>query len=443
MGNSLIDQLREFNRKERLFDSKDRILVAVSGGVDSMALLHLLNQFDCELGVAHVNFQLRAEESNLDEQLVRNVAGSFGIPVYTKCLNPLEFAEKNQVSVQMAARELRYRWFQDLLQTYGYQRLATAHHLNDALETLLLNLTKGTGISGLRGITVKRDKIIRPLLFASKEAIKDYATTNSLEWREDQSNEQDYYQRNLIRRQVIPVLQKINPRLIETTGVTIDRLKSVETEYNNQISRYREEWLVPGGRHTKLPIVCLKSVTAAVLTDVLEEFGFTYDQCKSLLDGIKRQSGRLFYSESHVLNMDREALIISPRVRVKVEEIIQSASVNELTVDENLWKLTRHDVETYQITPDSQVAALDLDQLEFPLRIRPWHNGDRFYPLGMEHQKKLSDFFVDTKVPRIHKSNILVLTSGPNIVWVVGHRIDDRYKIAEQTKKVLEIRITE
>ena len=437
--NRIIDQVREFIDTERLLQPNDRVLVAVSGGVDSMVLTYLLNELGYQIGIAHANFQLRASESEADEKFVTEMAQNLKVPVYTKRFDTEVHARNARISTQMAARVLRYEWFESLRQQFGFQAIATAHHADDVVETVLLNFTRGTGIRGLHGILPKREHIIRPMLTINNQSIIVFAQGQSIAWREDPSNQSDYYQRNLIRHQVIPLLKKINPRLEATTMNTVELIRSVEQYYHNSLHQLRQQIMISDQQHTKIFKSEAKHMSAVILADLLIDFGFNLEQCKSVLKALG-QSGKMFYSGSHTLNVDREEIVISP-ISPESSQTTIDGPEDLVYLGEHKWNLSIYSASQYNIKPDRWTGAFDLDLVAFPLKLRKWSAGDRFCPLGMRQHKKLSDFLIDTKVPVNYKHEVQVLLSQGRIVWVVGHRIDDRFKITEDTTKVLEISI--
>lgn len=440
--NGLVDEVKGFINNEGLLQPSDKILVTVSAGIDSVTLVHLLNAIGYQMGIAHANFQLRGAESGLDELLVKNLARQLKVPFYTRKFNVAGYSKKYRVSTQMAARELRYPWFEQLRQKHGYHAVVTGHHLNDLLETVLLNFTRGTGITGLRGILPKRGFVVRPLLAVTKQQILDYARDHQLEWREDRSNQEDHYQRNLIRNQVVPLLKKINPSLETTTKNTVEIIRSVERQYRDSLDQLKQKLFVKDPPHIKIKKSGLKHLEPALLADLIEEYGFNLDQCRSVLGQAIEGTGNIFQSKSHVMNVDRGEIIISPNPQKKDIVEVQANIPGTIQINGQQWSLTDYPVDGYTIHTATDIGAFDLDKLLFPLTLRWWQSGDQFFPLGMNQSKKLSDFLIDSKVPLNYKSRIQVLLSGKEIIWVVGYRIDDRYKITKETKTVLEIKVS-
>jgi len=430
-----------FSKKHSLFTQNDKILLAVSGGIDSMVMLDLFKNSNLQVGIVHCNFQLRDKDSDHDELFVTNEAQRLGVDCYSKKFETKVYSRENAVSIQMAARELRYTWFEELRQKKRYKLVATAHNLDDSLETVLFNLTKGTGIAGLKGIPIKTGNIIRPLLFAQKQEIVNYANENGLKWRTDISNIDNKYARNLIRNKVLPVLKEINPKILDTFSNTIDKINAVSSIFVQWIERMRNDVVENRGED----IFIAKSkildweiyARELILFEIIRLYGFNYDQAKNVCASID-EIGKLFISETHHLNIDRDLIIISKISEINTRIIIEKG---DQLIELNGFNIVMeiHD-KKINIEPDANVAYLDLDDLVFPLVIRNWTEGDSFVPLGMKGEKKLSDFMIDEKIPLNLKSRVLVVTSAGNIVWIVGHRINDRYKITENTSRTCRLK---
>ena len=426
-------------RKRKLFTPTDKLLLAVSGGIDSMVLLDLLVKGTCNIAVAHCNFTLRGTESNEDEKFVKDTCEKLKLGCFTKTFDTKKYATDNSISTQMAARELRYKWFEKLISEHSFDYLITAHHLNDSLETSLFNFTKGTGIAGLRGILVKKGKLVRPLLDFSKSAVVQYAEENNIKWHEDVSNSSTVYKRNLIRKEVVPILKKINPSLESSFLLTSKRLRSLETLLEKETRKFKDSFKYERD-HIFIDKVDFHDQEWVVLEKTLTEYGFNYDHLQNTLDILNDDvlSGKQFESDTHFLNIDRECVIISS----KLENDHQILELDE----EKGGKLNDHTI-TCKITVDvsysknPKIAKLDFDLLKFPLRLRYWEEGDKFQPLGMSGKKKLSDFMIDAKIPLNLKKRIMVLLSENKIVWVVGHRIDERFKISSNTNKAYSLAI--
>jgi len=439
----MLNQLMEFITQQKLFHSREKILLAVSGGVDSVVMIHLFKAANFNFAVLHCNFQLRGEESDGDEVFVKALSGECNVPIFVRRFETENYAKNHGISIQMAARELRRNWFDEILKTEQYDKIATAHHLNDSLETVIFNLTKGTGIAGLQGILPNKDYYIRPLLFATREMIHEYAREKKLEWREDSTNTSVKYSRNLIRHHVIPELKKINPNLEFTFTHSMEKIRAAASIYKNFIAKQKVSLLFPENDVIKINKDELLHMIEpqVVLFDVLEEYGFNYAQVKDILKIFQGQSGKVFNSKTHQLIIDREELIIKKR---EVGEIAER-QIFEHTMEVNLknGKMTFEIFNgiDFAISPDKNEAALDLEKLQFPLLLRAWKPGDAFYPLGMKHKKKVSDFMIDEKIPVNLKKQTLTLFSNKDLVWLVGHRIDERYKITKETRKILRIYI--
>lgn len=427
----------------QLFSYDHKIILAVSGGIDSIVMLDLFMKSGYSCCIAHCNFKLRNEDSNLDELFVRQLSEKYNIPFYSKTFDTLEYSETNRLSIQMAARELRYEWFEDLRNEIKYDFIATAHNKNDVTETFFINLSRGTGIRGLSGIPPKSDRLVRPLIFFEREDIQNYAEQNELNWREDITNSQTKYSRNKIRHHIIPAFKELNPGFVNTMWENINRLQQAEGIYLSSLQKVKERMLVRTKDHIWISVPEIKKLepTFTWLYELLSDFDFSASVVKNILKNLDSISGKQFLSPTHRLVKDREKLIIQPLK----SQIFKRYYIDDLTQDlQEPLKLELTIINNFnksKISNDPDTAWLDLDKLEFPLLIRKWEAGDYFIPLGMKNMKKLSDFFIDNKLSLPEKENIWLLLSGTKIAWVIGKRIDDRFKISHETQRVLQIHI--
>ncbi len=439
----MLEEFISYINNNQLCRNDDTILLAISGGVDSVVMLDLFYRAGYPCIIAHCNFMLRADESDEDEAFVRSLGERYDFAVDTRSFNTLEYASNNNLSVQMAARELRYEWFEELRSTTGSAFIATAHNKNDVAETFFINLCRGTGIRGLTGIREKSGNLIRPLLFATRDQILQYADQMKLAWREDSTNATTKYARNKIRHEVMPVLEEINPRIIDVMLENILRLREAGDIYQKALEEKKATLLVRDKRNLYIPLDPLKREMFARtwLFEILNDFNFTAAVADDIMKSIDSTSGKLFFSPTHRLVKDREILILEPlRPEHPRRYYIENPYLN---IEEPLnLCLTVTDHHTDFIIPKyPDIACLDFEKLEFPLIIRKWEKGDYFKPLGMKNMKKVSDFFIDTKVSIPEKENSWLLTSGKDIVWIIGKRIDDRFKITSETKKILQIEV--
>ena len=447
----LLQKFTGFIKKENLFRAKDKLLLAVSGGVDSIVLCELCKQAGYEFVIAHCNFQLREEESERDEKFVRELAKKYNVEIVVKNFETEKYAEENKISIQVAARELRYEWFNQIVNGQWSMvneelpaYIVTAHHANDNIETLLINFFKGTGISGLRGILSKHGKIIRPLLFAKKEELLEFAKENDLSYVEDSSNALDKYTRNYFRNQLIPSVQKVFPQAEDNLLHNIERFKDIETLYRQSILLHKKKLLEQKGVEVHIPVLkLLKSEPlATIIYEIIKDFGFTSNQAEEVIKLLNSDSGKFVRSASHRIIKNRKWLIISLNDTTVAENILieeADKSVEYAGGKLRFEKLTTHHL---PLTTDNSVAMLDADEVTYPLLLRKWKQGDYFYPLGMNKKKKLGKFFIDQKLSLTEKENIWVLEMNKKITWVVGKRIDDRFKITPQTKNILKISLS-
>jgi len=440
----MLDQVRQYIEEHQLFSlTNDPLLVAVSGGQDSVALADVLHRLGVPFAVAHCHFGLRAEEADADEQFVRKLAKKYEVPYFVEFFQTKVFAAQEGISTQMAARALRYEWFERVRQTQGLAYIATAHHQRDAAETMLLNLTHGTGLAGLHGIPPKNGYLVRPLLGIGKPELFEYLVENHLIWREDASNDSPVYQRNRLRQEVLPVLRDINPNLDQTLQFTAERVGGAEEIVRRYVADTAAQAQHTEEEVTYLNIATLQrtAATTLVLHELLRPFGFSFPVVKDIVAAFPAEPGRRFESPTHRLVKDREQLVVTQKVLTKFGTHQVQAGQEVLKIDGLHLRLELAEAAGLDLPRGKAVAALDADLLKFPLVVRPWQEGDWFMPIGMKGKKKLSDFLIDQKVPLNLKDNVFVLVSADGkIAWVVGHRPDERFKVTEATERVLVVR---
>ncbi|MDF0717328.1 tRNA lysidine(34) synthetase TilS [Muricauda sp. 334s03] len=412
-----------------------RLLLACSGGVDSVVLAHLCVAEEMDVALAHCNFNLRDEESDGDETFVRELASKLKVEVFVKRFNTEQYAEKKRLSVQMAARELRYQWFDEVLQTKGFDYVLTAHHADDSLETFLINLSRGTGIDGLSGIPEVNEKVVRPLLSFSQEEILDYAKNNNISWREDSSNASTKYLRNKIRHEIVPTLKELHPTFLRNFLNTQHYLQQTNDLVNHHLGELRAKLFEQSDGVIKIPIAELQKLQPleSYLYGLFKEYGFTeWNDVKNLLTAM---SGKQVFSQTHQLLKDRDCLMLS-----KIKNKVKGTYTVSLDIDtsELPIKLKLEEVGALE-EQGKNVVFLDKEKLNFPLVLRNWEKGDYFYPFGMQGKKKLSKFFKDEKLDVLSKEKQWLLCSDNKIVWVVGKRADERFKVDDSTKQILKI----
>jgi tRNA(Ile)-lysidine synthetase-like protein len=416
-----------------------KILLATSGGKDSMVMVHLFQQLDYEIGIAHCNFQLREMESFEDQNFVQEYASANDIPVFITQFDTKAFAEDYKVSTQVAARELRYNWFYELLETEKFDYILTAHHADDNLETFLINLSRGTGLEGLTGIPEQNDKVIRPLLAFSQEEMEEYARINNIQWREDSSNASDKYLRNKIRHHLVPMLKDLNPNFLSSFHKTQTYLQEAQVMVEDasimiyqQVAKQEEDTIYFDLKKLKkLPNY------KSYLHQWLKEFGFS--AWEDIYDLVESQSGKYVFSPEYRLLKDRDSLILGPINFVNEKE--------EYAIDENQKEvniplnLTFCKVADISLTTNSAIFV-DADKLQYPMILRHWNEGDSFQPFGMNGKsKKVSKLFKDEKLSLLEKENSWLLCSNEDIVWIIGLRQDERFRIENTTKNILKIQL--
>ena len=419
--------------------SVSKLIIAVSGGVDSIVLFHLCLKLKLNFFVAHCNFKLREKESDLDEKFVRDLAIKHNIKFYTKSFNTKKLSSNYNKSIQMAARELRYSWFEELSKELNVKHILTAHHLDDSLETFLINLSRGSGIDGLLGIPRVNDTVYRPLLIFKKDEILSYAKENEISWREDSSNRKQDYLRNQIRIEVLPKLKEINPNLLDNFSKSIDRLQQSKSIIKDKIDDFIKNVSFTRDEKIYFEINKIKKVTNidAYLYELLKRYNFTqWDDIRGLLDS---QSGKQIISKTHKLLKDREHLILVKNSEVENKTALINKSSKEVAVSLGKIKLS---IAKKISKEDSDVIYLDSAKLNFPLKVRNLLSGDYFYPFGMNGKKKVSKYLKDKKISVFDKDKVLILETSKNkIIWVVGMRLDDRFSVTDNTKEITKIEL--
>mgnify|MGYP003446288448 FL=1 len=426
-----------------LFSSKDKLLIAVSGGVDSVVLCELCKQAKFDFTIAHCNFQLRGAESERDEQFVKNLGNKYGVKVLVKKFETEKYATENKLSTQEAARNLRYEWFEDLINQSTNQpinHLLTAHHADDNAETIAMNFFRGTGLHGLTGIPAKNGYIKRPLLEFSKEELLAFAKENNLEFVEDSSNQSSKYTRNYIRNDIIPAISKIYPQVKDNLLDNINRFKEIEKLYQLSVGELKKKSCKQKGNEIHIPVNKLMSYkNKALIYEIIHPFNFQEKQVEELIKLANSDSGKYITSPDNLFRIIKHRLwfIISPVVATESVNII--IEENDKQVLFALGSIRIESVSNNKPSTSSDIATLDAKEIKFPLLLRKWKTGDYFYPLGMKKKKKISRFLIDSKLSKTEKENTWIVESKQRICWIVGHRIDDRFKITSTTKQVLKL----
>lgn len=431
----MIRKFQQYIENHGLIGKDERVLVALSGGVDSMVLAELLRWSGYDIAFAHCNFHLRGDESDGDERFVRDYAERVGVRLFVKHFDTTQYAENNKISIEMAARELRYSWFDELLKEKGFHKLAVAHHADDQIETFFINLLRGSGIKGLKAMRPANRLYVRPLLWAPREEIKNFAVENGIEWREDRTNQETVYFRNKIRHELLPVVDGIKPDAREKISQSVECLAS-----ENQLYR---ELIKEKLSHIEHVDGVLHSINKSELKDNLQllfewarGFGFSFPQCETVMSVINSEPGKEFYSADYQLVVEKNTVEIFPKdlgERSEPRSLLISERVIATDAQRSgaIFKLEKS---------NPNLAQLDVDKIKFPLKKRHWRQGDRFRPLGLHGSKLVSDFFNDLNFTAFQKKTTWIVTDADDeIVWVAGYRIGDKFKITDKTTRICEI----
>ncbi|NCT10862.1 MAG: tRNA lysidine(34) synthetase TilS [Flavobacteriia bacterium] len=420
------------------FLKESKLLLAISGGLDSVVLMHLCNQLKLSVSLAHCNFKLRNEESDLDEEFVIKLSQILNNQIFTIHFDTENYAQEHKTSIQIAARNLRYQWFQELVSTHHFDYILTAHHADDNLETFLINLTRGSGLEGFTGIPEKNGNIIRPLLPFSRAEILEYAKENQLKWREDASNASTKYVRNKIRHQIVPILKEINPNLLDSFSKTLTHLQESQQMIEDTFEEFSKEIIKKNENNLQIDIkkLLLRPNSKLYLFHFLKKYHFK--EWNNVYELLSAQSGKQLFSESHVLLKDRDYLFLSELKQLESEKSNIKIIENETSMSSPI-QLNFEQVDS-EMTKSGQSIFVEKSLLKYPLILRKWENGDYFYPTGMQGKKKVSKYFKDEKFSLFDKENTWLLCTAKNeVIWIVNHRQDRRFLASKETKNSLKI----
>jgi len=439
---NLLKEFQQYIQQQHLFSVKDKLLLAVSGGVDSVVLCELCKQAGYAFGIAHCNFQLRGEDSTRDELFVQQLAKKYGSVFYSISFDTAAIAKNEKKSVEATARELRYAWFEKIRNENGYDFIVTAHHAGDNIETVLMNFFRGTGIKGLHGILPRQHKIVRPLLFTTKNELADFAAQHQLAFVTDDTNAENEFTRNYFRNELIPGIKKVFPAAEENILKNITRFGEAEQLYNQAIAMHKAKLLEQKGNEVHIPVLKLQQCAplATIVYEIIKDYNFTAHQTEEVTALLQSESGKYVQSPTHRVIRNRRWLIISPNQTTAAQNILIEATDKQVHFEMGTLQIEKLPVTTNHKLPTTNlIAQLDCGDVKFPLLLRKWKAGDYFYPLGMQKKKKLSRFFTDQKLSLTQKEKVWVLESNKKIIWVIGMRIDDRFKITPATKNILHI----
>lgn len=438
----ILSKVKKYIKDNNLLNAHSRVIIGVSGGADSIALLDILHNLGYECIVAHCNFHLRDQESYRDEYFVEKTCAKYNVKYVSASFNTKKYIKEESISLEMAARELRYAWFEKIRKKYKADKIAIAHHQNDSVETVLINLIRGTGIRGLTGIAPINGNVIRPLLCIYRNDILEYLNEKELPFVEDSTNKEDIYTRNKIRLNVLPLLQTINPSVIQSISRTAENLVQTEKIYQSYIDKAKST--VFTDNVINIDVLRQQVEPKTILFEILFPLGFNTSTVDNIYDSMDSQSGKIFLSPTYQLIKDRNTFIIQPledltdKIYTLFEQETETVEPVKLSI-ESFRKPKEFEIEKR----DSKTIYIDKGKLSFPLIIRKWKKGDKFKPFGMKGHKKVSDYFTDRKFSLIEKENIWLLCSVDDIVWIIGERADDRFKITNTTIEVLKINLND
>ncbi len=430
----------EYIKNENLFTKSDRLLLAVSGGMDSVVLSHLCKNAGYDFAIAHCNFQLRGEESIRDARFTEGLAGNLGVHFYLKTFDTGRIATTQKKSIEETARDLRYAWFEEVRSAEGFQYILTAHHADDNIETVVMNFFRGTGIQGLKGILPRQGRVVRPLLFAEQTDLEGYIKANGLDYVTDHTNLENNFTRNYFRNVVLPQVCTQYPEVRKNLLNNIRRFHDTFILYRQSIDRYRRQLVILKGNEVHIPVLkLLRSIPlATILFELVKDFSFTSHQLTDIIALLQSPTGKYVLSPTHRIFRNRKWLIVTPLAQSGVENILIEPGTDKVLFSEGLLRIHSLKNGPVSIPADRDTALLDASQIKYPLLLRKWKTGDYFYPLGMDKKKKLSRFFIDLKLSLSEKEKVWVIESGKKIIWIVGMRIDNRLRITSSTRKYIQ-----
>ena len=454
----LLQRFKQYIQKENLLQPTDRLLLAVSGGIDSVVLCELCKQAGYHFVIAHCNFQLRGEESDRDEKFVRSLGEKYGVEVLVKKFDTKQIAIDEKKSIETTARDLRYQWFYEKIverrpttddrQPKSEDRrlptasfIVTGHHADDNIETVVMNFFRGTGISGIRGMLPKQGKIVRPLLFARRAELEDFVANNQLQYVTDATNFENEYTRNFFRNQIIPLVKESFPEAEKNVLKNIHRFAETEQLYQQAIEQHTKKLLEKKGNEIHIPVLKLLQVKPlhSVLFEIIKQIGFTSHQVADAISLLQSETGKYIQSATHRIIKNRNWLIITPNQTTEAQNILIEEEDSKIHFEKGIIQIERRPITSYQSSSVNLTAQLNAAEIKFPLLLRKWKQGDCFYPLGMNKKKKISRFFIDQKLSLSQKENVWVIEMDKKIIWVVGMRIDNRFKITDSTQEFISL----